>query len=108
MRKLKSLVVLSAMSFTAAAASSFSDLGIKFTDQLQSLVDVLRNIVPIVSLGLFIFAGLVYAIGQVFDAGTRQKAQNWAMAMITGGIIGFLLVIIAPWIVQFLVDFQSA
>jgi len=56
---------------------------------------------------LFVFAGLVYAVGQVFDVQTRQKAQNWAMAMIVGGIIGIIIVLIAPWLVDFLLGFSS-
>jgi len=107
MRKLRVLLVLLAFSVLATAASSISDLGDSFEEQMMQVVDLLKNIVPIISLALFIFAGLVYAIGQVFDAQTRHKAQNWALAMITGGIIGFLLVLVAPYLVEFLMGFSG-
>jgi len=76
-------------------------------EQLIALVEALRSIVPVIALGLFVFAGIVYAIGQMFDVQTRQKAQAWAMAMIVGGIIGVLIVLISPWLVDFLLGFSQ-
>ena len=90
-----------------ASASTASEIGSSVTAQLIELVKMLQGIVPAIALGLFIFAGVVYAIGQVFDVQTRQKAQNWAMAMIVGGIIGVLIVIMAPWLVDFLLGFSG-
>jgi hypothetical protein len=92
---------------TVAFAAGTSTIASNVNSQLTALVELIRSIVPIIALGLFVLAGLVYAIGQVFDAQTRQKAQSWAMAMIVGGIIGVLIVIIAPWLVDFLLGFSS-
>jgi len=103
MRKLAIALLLSQIAFAAT-----TDLTVKFNDQMVSLVDLIKSIVPVVALGLFVLAGLVYAIGQVFDAQTRQKAQSWAMSMIVGGIIGVLLVIVAPWLVNFLLGFSAS
>lgn len=89
-------------------AASTSKLANNVNEQLVALVEMLRSIVPVIALGLFVFAGIVYAVGQVFDVQTRQKAQGWAMAMIVGGIIGVLIVIIAPSLVDFLLGFSSS
>jgi len=99
-----SIPLLSAGLVFAQATSGFAS-GVN--EQLIQLVEMLRSIVPVIALGLFVFAGLVYAVGQVFDVQTRQKAQNWAMAMIVGGIIGIIIVLIAPWLVDFLLGFSS-
>lgn len=103
MRKL-SLLALPALAGAAFAATG-SQIGSNITSQLIELVKLLQGIVPVVALGLFVFAGVVYALGQIFDVQTRQKAQNWAMAMIVGGVIGILIVIIAPFLVDFLIGF---
>ena len=100
----KTLLLLLAFASLAFATSSVAST---INEQLISLVNMLRSIVPVIALGLFVFAGIVYAVGQVFDVQTRQKAQNWAMAMIVGGIIGIIIVIIAPWLVDFLLGFSS-
>jgi hypothetical protein len=88
-------------------AATASSIGSTVTGQLIELVKMLQGIVPVIALGLFVFAGIVYAVGQVFDVQTRNKAQNWAMAMIVGGIIGVLIVLIAPWLVDFLLGFSG-
>jgi len=92
----------------AALAATASGLGNNFASQMYSLIALMQSVMPVLALGLFVFAGLVYAVGQVFDAQTRQKAQTWAMAIIVGTIIGVLIVIVAPWLVNFLVGFSSS
>ena len=103
--KKSGLAILALVPLAAALTTTGFARGVN--EQLMALVDMLRSIVPVVSLGLFVFAGIVYAVGQVFDVQTRQKAQAWSMAMIVGGIIGIILVLIAPWLVDFLLGFSS-
>jgi len=102
----KALLPLALLVF-ASLVFATSSVASTVNEQLISLVNMLRSVVPVISLGLFVFAGIVYAIGQVFDAQTRQKAQNWSMAMIVGGIIGIIIVLIAPWLVDFLLGFSG-
>jgi len=104
---MKRILLPIALIALASVAFATSSVASTINQQLIDLVNMLRNIVPVISLGLFVFAGIVYAIGQVFDVQTRQKAQNWAMAMIVGGIIGIIIVIIAPWLVDFLLGFSG-
>jgi hypothetical protein len=101
------LLFASLLSAGLVFAQTTSGFASGVNEQLVQLVEMLRSIVPVIALGLFVFAGLVYAVGQVFDVQTRQKAQNWAMAMIVGGIIGIIIVLIAPWLVDFLLGFSS-
>ena len=103
----KSAVALGILALVCVAFAQGSDVGQNINENLAILVNTLQSIVPVVVLGLFVFAGVVYAVGQAFDASTRQKAQSWAMAMIVGGIIGILIVIVAPWLVRFLLGFSG-
>ena len=105
MKFLPFAVLLAASSVFAA---DISDLGSNVSSQLTQIIDLLRSVTPLLALGLFVLAGLVYAIGQVFDAPTRQKAQNWAMAIIIGTIIGVLIVVVAPFLVNWLVAFSPS
>ena len=102
------IVIALALFAQLAVAATPQEMGTKFNQQMVMLVDALRSVVPVIALGLFVLAGVVYAIGQVFDIQTRQKAQGWAMAMIVGGIIGVLIVVLAPWLVEFLLGFSPS
>lgn len=69
----------------------------------RSLEDLCRNVkglIPIVSFLLIVMAGVIYAIGQVMGAETRARASVWATAMLIGAIIGILIVVIAPPVLQ--------
>lgn len=48
---------------------------------------VLREIGPIVSVCMFIIAGLVYAFGTMQPAEERGKYKAWAISMFVGAVI---------------------
>jgi len=64
---------------------------------------LVTGVLPTLSLILFLFAGLAYAAGQAFGAETKAKAQGWAMSLLVGGIIGIVLAVLAPILVQIFV-----
>jgi hypothetical protein len=45
---------------------------------------------------MIIFAGVVYAAGQMMGAETRARATVWATAALTGALFGVLIYAIAP------------
>ncbi len=49
---------------------------------------------------MIILAGAIYAIGQVMGAETRARASVWATAMLTGAVIGAIIYILTPYIIQ--------
>jgi hypothetical protein len=51
---------------------------------------------------LIVFAGAIYAIGQILGAETRARAAVWATAMLTGAIIGIIIYVITPPLVSLL------
>jgi len=64
---------------------------------------LVTGVLPTLALILFLFAGLAYAAGQAFGAETKAKAQGWAMSLLVGGIIGIVLAVLAPILVQIFV-----
>lgn len=69
-------------------------------ETLCSLYRSLLTLMPIVVLLMIILAGIVYAGGQLLGAETRARANVWATAMLTGALIGLLIVVLAPSILQ--------
>jgi hypothetical protein len=53
---------------------------------------------------LIVLAGVTYAIGQILGAETRARATVWATAMLTGAIIGAIIYIVAPTIINALLS----
>ena len=85
-----STTIVSAQSITAALSS-----------ELCGIVDNIRAIVGILALALFLIGGVMYAVGHFLPTSLdyRKSLLGWATAMITGGIIGLIVVLLAPFIV---------
>ncbi|MFH1307208.1 MAG: hypothetical protein ABIH83_06175 [Candidatus Micrarchaeota archaeon] len=62
----------------------------------------LMQVLPVVSMLMIIGAGVVYAAGQMMGAETRARANTWATAMLVGAVIGILIVVVAPNILNIL------
>lgn len=67
---------------------------------MASFCDLLVAVLPIMGFVLFVLAGVSYAAGNFFGAETRAKAQGWAMNMITGAIIAFVLWALGPILIN--------
>lgn len=77
--------------------------------QLCSIVLAVRTIVGVMALTMFLMGAILYSIGHFLPVAGQVKAsmQGWSMGMIMGGIIGVILVIIAPFIITTLINFGS-
>ncbi len=101
--KLLGMLALFAALPAFCIAGGFADMSGKAVSQLNSLADLLRSFVPPLGLALVTLAGIVYSIGQVFDANTRRNVQNWSLSIVMGTVIGVLIVVAAPYAVGFLI-----
>jgi len=55
-----------------------------------------KSLLPVVAMLMIVFAGIIYAAGQILGAETRARANVWATAALTGALIGVLIYAIAP------------
>ena len=85
---------------TLFAAVSTSVEAQKLTNALGSICSLAAALLPVIAFVLFILAGVAYAAGNFFGADARAKSVGWAMNMITGAVIAFLLWIIGPVIIS--------
>jgi hypothetical protein len=70
---------------------------------LYSLCVLSQTFLGAASMVLIVLAGTIYAIGQVLGAETRARASVWATAMLTGAVIGILIYLITPMVLNALV-----
>jgi len=91
--------------FAAMALSSFAFAvgsgGLSgVTDAVVQMCADLKAMLPVVSMLMVIAAGVIYAAGQLMGAETRARATTWATAMLLGAVIGILIVVVAPTVLQ--------
>lgn len=79
------------------------------TSQLCGIVGGVRTVIGVIALVMFLVGGVLYAVGHFMPAAGQVKAsmQGWAMGMILGGVVGVILVILAPFIVTTILNFGS-
>jgi len=49
---------------------------------------------------LVVLAGVVYAAGEMTGAETRARAHTWATGMLMGAVIGLVIILLAPTILE--------
>lgn len=80
----------------AVATSGLNNL----STALTNLCSGVKSLIPIVAFLLIVSAGVVYAAGQLLGAETRARASVWATAMLIGAIIGLLIVVVTPNVLE--------
>ncbi len=85
---------------------SFAQTGI--STALVSLCSIAKTVLGIGVMLMIILAGAIYAIGQMLGAETRARATVWATAMLTGAVIGVIIYLVTPVIVNALLTGNAA
>ena len=67
---------------------------------LGSLCYGLSQMVPVAAMLMVLLASVIYATGQMMGAETRARANVWATSALTGALIGILISVIAPSVLQ--------
>lgn len=74
------------------------------TDQLkaalQELCNGLKSLVPVAAMLMVLLAAVIYSTGQLMGAETRARANVWATSCLTGALIGILISVVAPAVLQ--------
>lgn len=89
------LVAVLALQLTSLA---FAQSGL--SNALMSLCNMAKTVLGIGAMLMIILAGLIYAVGQILGAETRARAAVWATAMLTGAVIGIIIYIVTPVVVN--------
>jgi len=95
MRKVFILAVLALAAFAFAAGTPPTVLS-SVTGAVADLCVALTSLLPVVGMLMIIFAGVIYAAGQMMGAETRARANVWATAALTGALIAILIAVVAP------------
>ena len=97
------LMILITLSFNASDCSSIKDL----KGALTCLCTTLYDYVSIIAFLMINIASVVFALGNFFGAETRARANVWATSMLTGAIIGIVLIIIVPTFISAVLGYKT-
>ena len=89
--------ILTPTLFSQSPGGDVSGTGTVYLEKaLNDLCCDLMDLIPVSAMLLVITAGVVYAIGQMFGAETRARANVWATSCLTGAVIGVIIAQVAP------------
>ncbi len=93
----------------SGTVSSGGPLATQLSAEFCGIVNDIRDVVGIFALAMFLIGAILYAGGNFMPTAGNLKSstQGWAMGMIIGGVIGIVLVLIAPFILSTIISFSS-
>lgn len=71
-----------------------------FTNALCSIYNALKSILPVLVIVALAMAAVIFVVGQVLGAEMRAKANSWAQHIVVYTVIGILVLIIIPWLIE--------
>jgi len=80
---------------------AFAQAAPDIAGSITELCTQIKTAVPILAFAMLLLGGMIYAGGQIMGAETRARANVWATAMLTGGVIGLIIAAAAPYILTF-------
>jgi hypothetical protein len=106
LRVLMYLLAVSSIVSTVYGESLLSSLSLA----LCGIIGGIRTFVGILAIALFLIGGVLYAVAHFIPTSVdfRKSLQGWSTAMIVGGIIGLVVVIIAEPLVTTFAGFSTA
>jgi hypothetical protein len=89
-----------AFALSLLMGTAFADPTSQLKAALTDLCVGLRELVPVAAMLMVLLASVIYATGQMMGAETRARANVWATSALTGALIGILISVIAPAVLQ--------
>jgi len=96
--RLLPVLLLLALASASFAATTGNVSGIQ--SGLSQLCVQAKQLLLIGTMLMVILAAVIYSVGQILGAETRARASVWATAMMTGAIIGVIIYVVVPWLLQ--------
>jgi hypothetical protein len=107
-RKIGNVLMILTVFFGFAFATTTATKGTAIQEIMGDLCDTINGLLPIFGFVLFVLAGVAYAAGQFFGAELRGRSMGWAMNMVVGAIIAFVLYALGPMIISAFYSNQGA
>ena len=100
------LLILTFAGMFATMAFAQTQPSTAVSSSLCSIIVTIQTVVGVIALALFILGGALYAIAHMLPAAgnLRGNLQGWSLGMIVGGIVGLIIVIVAPGLINVIIN----
>ncbi|HNT61121.1 MAG TPA: hypothetical protein PKJ97_04040 [Candidatus Bilamarchaeaceae archaeon] len=88
--------MLFALVLSSVGFAEEGDPGTDIESGICTLYNTVTTVLGAVIFVLIVLAAVVYAAGQVMGAETRARASVWATSMIIGAVIGIIIIVLVP------------
>jgi len=68
--------------------------------EIGNICNAIESIVFILGLALMLLGGALYAGSHVMPGQTRGQIQGYGMSMLIGGLVGVIIALVAPWVLN--------
>jgi len=103
-KKVISGLTLLAVLFAGLGFATDGTAGDQIQGGICQLYTTVNTILGAVIFVLIVLAAVVYAAGQVMGAETRARASVWATSMIVGAVIGIIIYVLVPPILDAMIN----
>jgi hypothetical protein len=99
--------VILAMAFVASVFFGTMASAQSATSVICNLLTQVEDVIFILALALMILGGSLYAAANIMPSQQKGAIQGYGMGMIIGGVIGLIIVIMGPYILNLLISNSS-
>ncbi len=96
---LVSLVSISTIAYSQSGAASSS-----VTGALCQIYNTVRNVIFLIGITLAVLGGVVYALASIMPGSHKSGLQGYGIGMIIGGVLGIVIAVAAPYILNLIVS----
>ncbi len=95
------VVAMSTLTIATAQATAL-------TTALCGIITQVQEVIFFIALALMIIGGSLYAAAHMLPAQQRGALQGYGMGMIIGGVVGVILVLVAPYVLNMILTNSAA
>lgn len=88
-------------------ATSGNTAGTQIISAVCEIYNVIKVALPALIFVMIVLAAAIYAGGQIMSAEMRSRASVWANSLIIGAVMGLLIWLIVPAVLQYLLPNQE-
>ncbi|MDE1833153.1 MAG: hypothetical protein KGH58_01920 [Candidatus Micrarchaeota archaeon] len=77
-------------------------------NEIKTICNEIKTVVFVLGLALMILGGALYAGAHVMPGTTKGQIQGYGMGMLVGGIIGVIIALIAPFVLNQIITFSNS
>ncbi|MDE1811131.1 MAG: hypothetical protein KGH66_03755, partial [Candidatus Micrarchaeota archaeon] len=76
--------------------------------EIGNICNSIEGIVFILGLALMLLGGALYAGAHVMPSQTRGQIQGYGMSMLMGGVVGVIIALLAPWMLNEVISLSNS